>query len=162
MDRPTPLGAEMKFGYRELGDRSHRMVRKYTITEMSEVIRVKGARWFTNLDLSKRHEDLILYRRYSPEDYPTYDNFDAIEVVTVEDIPLDYDGLMGVPITFLDKRNPAQFDIVGSFNAGVGGDNLGAAKTEIESNGKVMLWNGPVVNRKPLYKRIVIRRRRTP
>jgi hypothetical protein len=67
---------------------------------------------------------------------------------------------MGVPITFLDKHNPDQFEIVGSFNNGVGGDELGARKTEIETNGKVMSsWNGPVVNRKPLYKRIVIRRK---
>lgn len=115
--------------------------------------------WFTNLDLPKRHEELILFKQYSPDKYPTYDNFNAIEVGRVEDIPADYDGMMGVPITFLYKHNPAQFEIVGSFNAGAHGEELGAKKTEIETKGKVMLWNGPVVNRRPLYKRIVIRRR---
>lgn len=67
--------------------------------------------WFTNLDISKRHEDLILYRKYSPEEYPTYDNYDAIEVSKTKDIPDDYFGAMGVPITFLDKYNPDQFEI---------------------------------------------------
>ncbi len=72
-----------------------------------------NACWFTNLDFSKRHEDLILYKTYSPEDYPTYDNYDAIEVSKVADIPVDYDGVMGVPLTFLDKYNPDQFEILG-------------------------------------------------
>ena len=75
-------------------------------------IRVKGVRWFTNLDHKKRHEDLILYRTYTSEEYPTYDNYDAINVDKTADIPADYDGVMGVPITFLDKYNPAQFEIV--------------------------------------------------
>ena len=69
--------------------------------------------WFTNLDHKKRHEDLILYKTYSPEEYPLYDNFDAINVNKTEDIPMDYDGTMGVPITFLDKYNPDQFEILG-------------------------------------------------
>ena len=69
--------------------------------------------WFTNLDHKKRHEELILYRNYAPEDYPRYDNYDAIEVSKTCDIPTDYDGVMGVPITFLDKYNPEQFEIVG-------------------------------------------------
>ena len=69
--------------------------------------------WFTNLDIAKRHEELILYRTYNPEDYPKYDNYDAIEVSKVADIPCDYDGVMGVPITFLDKYNPRQFKIMG-------------------------------------------------
>lgn len=76
-------------------------------------IRVKGVRWFTNLDYKERHEDLILYKTYSPEEYPIYDNFDAINVNKTEDIPMDYNGAMGVPITFLDKYNPEQFEILG-------------------------------------------------
>ena len=68
--------------------------------------------WFTNLDTSKRHEVLPLYKRYTPEEYPKYDNYDAIEVGKVSDIPYDYDGVMGVPITFLDKYNPEQFELV--------------------------------------------------
>lgn len=69
--------------------------------------------WYTNLDYPKRHENLILYKQYSPDLYPKYDNYDAIEVRKVSEIPVDYDGIMGVPITFLDKHNPDQFEIVG-------------------------------------------------
>ena len=69
--------------------------------------------WFTNLDIQKRHEELILFRSYSPEEYPNYDNYDGIEVKKVVDIPCDYYGIMGVPITFLDKYNPDQFEIIG-------------------------------------------------
>ena len=72
-----------------------------------------NACWFTNLDVAKRHEDLILYKSYSSEEYPAYDNFDAIEVAKYKEIPMDYDGVMGVPITFLGKYNPDQFEIVG-------------------------------------------------
>lgn len=75
-------------------------------------IRVKGVRWFTNLDHNKRHEEMDLVCRYSPEDYPHYDNYDAINVDRTADIPYDWDGVMGVPITFLDKYCPEQFEIV--------------------------------------------------
>ena len=70
--------------------------------------------WFTNLEHEKRHQPLDLYKRYSNEEYPKYDNYDAIEVSKVADIPEDYDGVMGVPITFLDKYCPTQFEIVGT------------------------------------------------
>lgn len=76
-------------------------------------IRVSGVAWFTNLDIVKRHEDLILYKTYSPQDYRKYENFDAINVDKTKDIPIDYKGYMGVPITFLDKYNPEQFEIIG-------------------------------------------------
>lgn len=69
--------------------------------------------WFTNLDVAKRHEKLILWKNYTPEEYPTYDNYDSINVNKVSDIPCDYNGVMGVPITFMDKYNPEQFEIVG-------------------------------------------------
>lgn len=69
--------------------------------------------WYTNLEHKKRHEDIILYKIYNPEEYPTYINCDAIEVGKTSEIPLDYDGKMGVPITFLDKYNPEQFEILG-------------------------------------------------
>lgn len=72
-----------------------------------------NACWFTNLDISKRHEDLILYSKYTSEEYQKYDNYDAIEVSKTKDIPLDFFGAMGVPITFLDKYNPNQFEILG-------------------------------------------------
>ena len=76
-------------------------------------IRVKGVRWFTNLDIKQRHEEMILVRRYDPEANPKYDNYDAIDVSSANDIPGDYAGLMGVPISFLDKYNPEQFDLLG-------------------------------------------------
>ena len=76
-------------------------------------IRVKGIRWFTNLDIKQRHEEMILVRHYTPEQYPKYVNYDAIEVAKTSDIPCDYDGEMGVPITFMDKYNPEQFEIIG-------------------------------------------------
>ena len=78
------------------------------------MIRVSGVTWFTNLEIKKRHEDIILYKHYTPEEYPKYENYDAIDVAKTEYIPLDYDGLMGVPITFMDKYNPEQFEIIGN------------------------------------------------
>lgn len=69
--------------------------------------------WYTNLDIPKRHEDLILWKKYNPEDYPKYDNYDAININKVAEIPADYKGVMGVPISFLDKYNPDQFEILG-------------------------------------------------
>ena len=69
--------------------------------------------WFTNLDIAKRHEELILYEKYNKVKYPKYDNYDAINVNAVRDIPEDYDGVMGVPITFINKCNPDQFEIIG-------------------------------------------------
>ena len=76
-------------------------------------IRVKGVRWFTNLDNKGRHENVVLYKKYSSKEYPKYDNYNAIEVSKVSEIPMDYDDIMGVPITFLDKYNPKQFEILG-------------------------------------------------
>ncbi len=105
-------------------------------------IRVKGVRWYTNLDIDQRHEELILFKHYTPEEYPKYDNYDAIEVSKTVNIPCDYDGLMGVPITFLDKYNPDQFEI------------LGLDDHRVEWRGR-----GPDLNGKALYRRIIIRRK---
>ena len=115
------------------------------------MIRVSGVMWYTNLDIEKRHEDMILFRNYTPENYPHYDNYDAIEVSKTADIPCDYDGAMGVPITFMDKFNPEQFEI------------LGATESEGKgfSNG---LWiedskvAQPLINGERKYKRIFIKR----
>jgi len=74
--------------------------------------------WFTNLDTTKRHQEMTLYKKYTPEEYPKYDNYDAIEVSKVAEIPMDYRGAMGVPITFLDKYNPEQFEIIGQTHSG--------------------------------------------
>ncbi|MFZ1019450.1 MAG: adenine-specific methyltransferase EcoRI family protein, partial [Minisyncoccia bacterium] len=74
--------------------------------------------WYTNLDTTKRHDELTLYKKYSPKEYPKYDNYEAINVDKVNDIPMDYKGVMGVPITFLDKYNPDQFEIIGQTHSG--------------------------------------------
>lgn len=113
-----------------------------------KVMRVSSICWYTNLEHDKRHERLELYKRYSIEYYPKYDNYDAIEVSKVCEIPMDYDGIMGVPITFLDKYNPEQFEIVGA--------------TESEGRGfSNGIWRGRVaqaiVNSKKVYKRLFIR-----
>ena len=76
-------------------------------------IKANGKKWFTNLDHSKLHEEFIFRKKYSPEEYPHYDNFDAINVNKTLDIPMDWPGVMGVPITFMDRYNPDQFDILG-------------------------------------------------
>ena len=83
--------------------------------------------WYTNLDIQKRHENLILYKTYSPNAYPKYINYDAIEVSKTELIPYDYDGVMGVPITFMDKYNPEQFEIIGIGNGGELGVECGVS-----------------------------------
>lgn len=127
--------------------------------------------WFTNLDHRKRHEDLVLYKKYTPEDYPKYDNYDAINVDKTADIPCDYDGVMGVPITFLDKYNPEQFEIV-EFRKGKDGKDLvysnlngGGCAALLQNTRPSMpisgLMNSPkdtAVNGKSKYARILIRR----
>ncbi len=88
---------------------------RYWVDESGQKWRSMGnICWFTNLDIRKRHEELILIKTYTPEEYPKYDNFDAINVNRTDDIPRDYSGIMGVPITFLDKYNPDQFEILGT------------------------------------------------
>ena len=90
-------------------------------------IRVVGVRWFTNLDYPQRHEDLDLYKQYTPEEYPTYENYDAINVNKTGEIPIDFEGIMGVPITFMDKYNPDQFEILGMCE----NEALSALKTKV-------------------------------
>jgi len=75
-------------------------------------VRVVGVRWFTNMDYPQRHEELVLYKHYTPKEYPKYDNYDGINVNATGDIPIDYEGVMGVPLTFMDKYNPDQFEII--------------------------------------------------
>ena len=77
-----------------------------------DMIRVSGVNWFTNLEIPKRNEQLDLVCKYTPEDYPYYDNYDAVNVKKTQDIPCDFNGMMGVPITFLNKYNPEQFEII--------------------------------------------------
>ena len=117
------------------------------------MIRVSGVMWFTNLDIKKRHERFPLYKSYSPDEFPKYDNYDAIEVSKSADIPYDYDGAMGVPITFMDKYNPEQFEILGAtesegkgFSGGLWNSDSGIAQATINGN--------------RVYKRIFIRHRK--
>lgn len=110
-----------------------------------------NACWFTNLDISKRHEEIILYRSYSPDEYPKFDNYDAINVDKVKDIPMDYDGIMGVPITFMEKYNPEQFEVIGL----IAGNIKGMAGIK-SSSGK----DGPYINGKLKYGRILVRNRK--
>lgn len=120
-------------------------------------IRVKGVRWFTNLDIKQRHEEMILVRRYTPDEYPKYVNYDAIEVAKTSDIPCDYAGAMGVPITFMDKYNPDQFEIVGASQHLIReiSDDI-RAKARYSQIGCFYLDNGDGTYRK-MYDRIVIR-----
>ncbi|MBQ6781248.1 MAG: adenine-specific methyltransferase EcoRI family protein [Treponema sp.] len=127
-------------------------------------IRVKGVRWFSNLDYKDRHENLILYETYTPEKYPKYDNYDAIEVSKTSEIPNDYSGWMGVPITFLDKYNPDQFEIIGIAKRGAGDPSL---KSKVYTKADypnysdlnatpVLIKNGELRN---TYPRILIRKK---
>ncbi len=114
------------------GDREFRVPESYPLkasgTRIDEhgnkYIRVKGVRWWTNLDYKERHEKLILYKKYNPTDYPRFDNYDAINIDKVTDIPCDYNDMMGVPITFLDKYNPEQFEIIASSQTGCHPDSM--------------------------------------
>lgn len=110
------------------------------------LVKFRNVGWFTNLDFPKRHEDLKLCKNYSPNEYPKYDNYDAIEVSKIADIPIDYSGLMGVPITFFDKYNPEQFEIAGQ--TGI-----------IEPAGICFEYKGgrPYINGKRMYTRIFIK-----
>ena len=120
-DNKIWLGASIHSGDREfrVPDDYPLQAAGYRVDENgTKYIRVKGIRWFTNLDYEERHEDLILYKHYSQEEYPRYINYDAIEVSKTEDIPCDYMEAMGVPITFLDKYNPDQFELLGLSNVG--------------------------------------------
>ena len=107
-------------GYGFKGNAAHFISKYEDVATASDhqkgMIRVSGVTWYTNLEIKKRHENLILTETYkgNEENYPHYDNYDAIEVGKTSDIPYDYNGAMGVPITFLDKYNPEQFEIIGS------------------------------------------------
>lgn len=131
----TPMGYDMKFILPEHYVKEVMENKKegsaYVIKD-GKVMGRAQAIWFTNVEHKKRHTPIDLYKRYSNE-YKHYDNYDAIEVSKVCDIPMDYNGIMGVPITFLDKYCPEQFEIVGELS--------------------------PILNGKHLYRRLLIKRR---
>lgn len=115
------------------------------------MIRVSGVTWFTNLDISKRHEDLILYKTYNPKEYPKFDHYDAINVDKTNEIPMDYKGNIGVPITFLNKYSPEQFEIIDGLNR----YSILDGPTP-ETQGKYLSQ----VNGNPIYVRIVIKNKK--
>lgn len=144
------------------GDREFRIPEYYEISSKSlridkdgyKYIRVPGIRWFTNLDVPRRHEKLTLYKKYSPDEYPFYDNYNAINVNVTADIPYDWDGSMGVPITFLDKFNPDQFEIIDALNR--------YAILDIQKTNKLVRSiksHTCNINGKSTYFRIVIRKK---
>jgi hypothetical protein len=144
---PYMQNNQMSYGYSiHSGDREFQVPDNYPIkaagyridSDGTKYIRVKGIRWFTNMRNSTETDMLILFRKYTPESYPKYDNYDAINVDKRCDIPEDYDGVMGVPISFLDKYNPKQFEILGL--------------------DKDMCGHRFILNKKTLYARIVIKK----
>ena len=169
------------------GDRAFNVPDNYPIrTSLSGVddhghkyVRVNGVRWFTNIEHGLRHEELILdtmannlrfnkslkkkLAKYGDLDhYPKYDNYDAIEIPITKCIPSDYKGKMGVPISFLDKYNPDQFEIIGGFNGSkledkTKFDYVQSTNTPAIISGKEKLWNGPTIDKKTLYYRIIIK-----
>lgn len=109
----------------------------------NRIVSTNNTCWFTNLDIFKRHEEIILFKTYNETEYPTYDNYEAIEVSKTKDIPIDYKGFIGVPITFIDKYNPEQFEIIG----------IDRVLVE-EATGKVSRFR---INDKEIYARIIIK-----
>lgn len=152
------VGVSIHSGDREFGVPDHYPLQAagYRIDENGKkYIRVKGVRWFTNMDNLNRHEQIPLYKKYSAAEYPHYDNLDAIEVGKTNEIPCDYDGWMGVPDTFLDKYNPDQFELIGipfgdlGKEIGVTRNHRGRTDISITKDGKT---------RSP-YSRIIIKRK---
>jgi hypothetical protein len=151
---------KMWLGYGFKGGAGHFINKHYedyaTATDRIDgMIRVSGVVWYTNLDINKRHEDLILYKTYkgNESDYPFYDNYKAIEVSKTKDIPIDFDGVMGVPITFMDKYNPSQFEIIWTTDRG-GDGMIEELKIPHER------YDAPVINGKGVYKRILIKHKK--
>ena len=132
------------------------------IEDGRKVARVSTSCWYTNLPVEKHKEFLDLYRHYTPEEYPKYDNYDAINVDTYRDIPCDYDGVMGVPITFLDKYNPNQFEIIWQASGNTYANAPKEILEELKFNPNIKYGGGlgaPVLNGKATYTRVLIRRR---
>ena len=159
---PLIMANKLWLGYGFKGNAAHFIANGYEDYATSGdhragMIRVSGVTWFTNLDIPKNHEEQILWKPYVPEEYPRYVNYDAIEVSQSKDIPMNYEGEMGVPITFMHKYNPDQFEIVGmsldladmSIVRERLGRNDGGPTFYIEKDGELVR----------LYDRIVIRRK---
>lgn len=155
---PLIKANKLWLGYGFKGGAGHFINEHYedyaTATDRKEgMIRVSGVVWYTNLDISKRHEDIILYKEYTPEEYPKYDNYEAIEVSKTNEIPKDYKGIMGVPITFMNKYNPEQFEIIGATES----EGKGFSNGLWDEKSKVAQ---PLINQNRVYKRIFIKNKR--
>lgn len=155
----TPRGKDMLFDVPE--DYAKELVETkkegsaYRIVEGVVYGRLGSACWYTNLEHKKRQEEIILFKRYSPEEYPKYDNYDAINVDKVKEIPFDYSDAMGVPITFLNKYNPDQFLIISANDLRLN-DSV-----PFKKHGLIKDKDG-TINGKPKYVRLVIRRKEIP
>jgi len=143
-------------GYDNGGTKWFQVPDDYDITTESRKKIVNGVKyfsmgrilWFTNLDTAKRHENMVLYKKYTPEEFTKYDNYNAINIDKVSEIPMNYKGIMGVPITFVDKYNPEQFELLGIMNTGE--ENIGI-RYKGTPHGR------PLVNGVEKYLRILIR-----
>ncbi len=143
------------------GDREFRVPEHYPLNSAgsridengNKYIRVKGVRWYTNLDYKDRHDDLILYKTYygNKSEYPKYDNYNAINVDVTKNIPMDYKGNIGVPITFLDKYNPEQFEIID----GIGRYSMLTGPT-VKTKGTYLTK----INGEPKYARVIIKKKK--
>lgn len=151
---------KMWLGFGFKGGAGHFINKHYenyaTATDKKEgMIRVSGVVWYTNLDIEKRHEELILYKKYNEEEYPNYDNYKAINIDQTKDIPKDYHGVMGVPITFLTKYNPDQFEILDRADANIADEN-----NKYHISGYKDKGGAPLLFGKFKYKRILIRNKK--
>ena len=158
MENKLWLGASI-----DSGDREFRVPDSYPLEASGwrvdadgvKYIRVKGVRWYTNLDYEARHREIVLFKQYTPEAYPKYMNYDAIEVSKLSDIPFDYFGDMGVPDTFIQMYNPEQFEIVG-LGCGDMAKKIGIGKNHRGRTDLAYIDNGTP---KCPYSRIIVRRR---
>ena len=147
------------------GDREFRVPDNYTLEaagcrvddDGNKFIRVKGVRWFTNLEHKKRNEELILYKKYSSDYYPKYENHNAIDPSKTCEIPIDYDGVMGVPITFFDKYNPNQFEIIGCCEPAISLDELKNKENFKEYKSRQIFVNGVLCQK--TYHRFLIKKK---
>ena len=147
------ISAVYKAPYENTLEANRKFVLSKGLNPEENYIKVPAICWYTNLDISKRHEELDLVCRYSPEEYPTYDNYDAIDVGKVQNIPYDYEGVMGVPDTILGQYNPDQFEIIG-LGCGDLGKQIGVTRNYRGRTDLAYTKNG---KSKCPYSRILIR-----
>lgn len=156
----TGYGFNLSMVYRTPYENTEEANRKFVISKgynpAEGYLKVPAICWYTNLDIPKIHENMILYRNYNAVDYPTYENYDAIDINKVDDIPCDYYGMMGVPDTFLANYNPQQFEIVG-LGCGDMAKEIGISKNYRGRTDLALFVDG---KHKCPYSRIIIRRKR--